>query len=128
MRSVLTHGILALGGYFAKYGGQIAKLMDMDPYDYVQKLPIHGSTPEERDEFIHLGVSTPGEIVERFAESFDRWWADMGSPALTPETRGSLARGVEAEAAGRDFDQLAGERDRKLVAILQSLRHSERTD
>lgn len=60
----------ALSSYFAKYGGKIAELMDMDPYDYVQKLPIHGSTPEEHDEFIHLGVSTPDEIVERFAGSF----------------------------------------------------------
>ena len=66
-------------------------------------------------------------FCDRFGASFDRWWADMGRPELTAETRRALADGVEAEASGRDFDQLAGERDRKLVAILQSLRHAERT-
>src|SRR5690606_27125836 len=49
----------ALGRLFEQYGGRIAELIDIDPYDYVQRLPIHGSTPEELDEFIHMGVSSP---------------------------------------------------------------------
>ena len=57
-------------------------------------------------------------FCERFGESFDRWWADLGSPALTAETVSSLTRGVEEEAAGRSFAQLAAERDAKLVALL----------
>lgn len=67
-------------------------------------------------------------FCDRFGDSFRRWWADLGAPELTPETRRALAQGVEAEAAGRDFPQLAAERDRKLVAILQSLQQADRTD
>ena len=64
-------------------------------------------------------------FCDRFGPSFDRWWADMGSPELTDETRRALAQGVESEAAGRDFATLASERDRKLVGILQSLQRAE---
>ncbi len=67
-------------------------------------------------------------FCDRFGDSFRRWWADLGDPELTPETRQALARGVEAEAAGRDFAELAAERDRKLVAILQSLQPADRAD
>jgi predicted TIM-barrel fold metal-dependent hydrolase len=59
-----------LGGYFAKYGGRIAELIDVDPYEYVQRLPIHGSTPEERDEFVHMLVANRADVIERFAGSF----------------------------------------------------------
>jgi predicted TIM-barrel fold metal-dependent hydrolase len=59
-----------LGRYFERYGGRLAELLDGDPYDYVQQLPIHGSLPEDRDEFVHMAVSTPADIVERFVPSF----------------------------------------------------------
>jgi predicted TIM-barrel fold metal-dependent hydrolase len=59
-----------LASYWARHGGRVAELIGVDPYEYVQRLPVHGSTPEELDEFIHLGASSPDEIVERFARSF----------------------------------------------------------
>jgi predicted TIM-barrel fold metal-dependent hydrolase len=59
-----------LGWYFERYGGRLAELLGGDPYEYVQQLPIHGSVPEQPDEFVHMAVSTPGDIVERFAPSF----------------------------------------------------------
>ncbi|HZP29620.1 MAG TPA: amidohydrolase family protein [Acidimicrobiia bacterium] len=78
-----------LARYFAKYGGRITELIDVDPYEYVQRLPIHGSTPEERDEFVHLRVRTAAELVERFAGSFsfgceadDRGITTAFSPAV----------------------------------------------
>jgi hypothetical protein len=60
----------ALAGYFAKYGGRISELIDIDPYDYVQKLPVHGSTPEEHDEFVHMGVGNRRDIVDRFSKMY----------------------------------------------------------
>ncbi len=59
-----------LGDYFRRYGGRLGELLGGDPYEYVQQLPIHGSVPEQPDEFVHLEVSTPADIVERFAPSF----------------------------------------------------------
>ena len=60
----------ALTQYFTKYGGRIAELMNSDPYDYIQKLPVHGSTPEVLDEFVHMGVQTPADVVDRFANLY----------------------------------------------------------
>jgi hypothetical protein len=79
----------AVARYFARYGARLGELIGEDPYDYVQRLPVHGSTPEELDEFIHLGVSSPAEIVERFVDSFffgceadDRGVTTAFSPAI----------------------------------------------
>jgi hypothetical protein len=59
-----------LGWYFEHYGGRLAELLGGDPYEYVQQLPIHGSVPLQPDEFVHMAVSSPGDIVERFVPSF----------------------------------------------------------
>jgi hypothetical protein len=60
----------ALAQYFAKYGGRVAELIDVDPYEYVQRLPIHGRTPEVLDEFVHMQVTGPDDIARRFVDSF----------------------------------------------------------
>jgi predicted TIM-barrel fold metal-dependent hydrolase len=59
-----------LARLFDAYGGRIAELIEIDPYEYVQRLPIHGSTPEVLDEFVHLGASRAEDIVEQFTRSF----------------------------------------------------------
>jgi predicted TIM-barrel fold metal-dependent hydrolase len=78
-----------LARWFAKYGGRVTELIDVDPYDYVQRLPIHGSTPDERDEFVHMHVGSVADVVERFAGSFsfgceadDRGITTAYSPAI----------------------------------------------
>jgi hypothetical protein len=60
----------AFAGLFAKYGGRLAELIDVDPYEYVRRLPVHGSTPENIDEFAAMGVGSAEEIVEQFTRSF----------------------------------------------------------
>ncbi len=45
----------------------------------------------------------------------------MGQPTLSPETSRILADGIAAEAAGRTFEQLTDERDRKLIVVLNAL-------
>lgn len=75
----------------------------------------------------HLASGGPGLEVfcERFGPSMERWWADMGKPTLTPEVIGKLFSGVLDAAGERDFESLAGERDAKVVAILQALQSAE---
>jgi carnitine 3-dehydrogenase len=60
-------------------------------------------------------------FIDRYGESIGRWWKAMGRPTLSPETSRTLANGIEAEAAGRSFEQLADERDRKLIAVIKAL-------
>lgn len=82
-----------LGQYFAKYGGRLAELLGGDPYEYVQGLPIHGSVPEQPDEFIHLAVRNDDEIVRRFdnlyfgCEADDRGIASAFAPWNAHGTR-----------------------------------------
>jgi carnitine 3-dehydrogenase len=60
-------------------------------------------------------------FIERYGDSIDRWWKTMSQPTLSPETSRILADGIEAEAAGRTFEQLADERDRKLIVLIKAL-------
>ena len=60
-------------------------------------------------------------FIERYGDSIGRWWKTMGQPTLSPETSRILADGIEAEAAGRTFEQLADERDRKLIVVIKAL-------
>lgn len=60
-------------------------------------------------------------FCERYRDSFHTWWASLGAPTLTPEVGRQLADGVRAEEAGRDFETLAAERDKKIVATLRAL-------
>jgi len=49
------------------------------------------------------------------------WWPALGTPELTPEVQKLIVDGVDEEAAGRGIPELAAERDRCLVAILEAL-------
>lgn len=60
-------------------------------------------------------------FCERYRDSFHQWWDSMGTPSLTAETASLLAKGIAEEEAGRSFEQLASERDTKLVAALRAL-------
>jgi carnitine 3-dehydrogenase len=60
-------------------------------------------------------------FIDRYGGSIDRWWNTMGRPTLSSETSRILADGLETEAAGRTFEQLADERDRKLIAVIKAL-------
>jgi hypothetical protein len=59
-----------LGRYFNRYGGRLAELLESDPYELVQGFAIHGSAPDQPDEFVHMGVSSSRDIIERFVPSF----------------------------------------------------------
>jgi 3-hydroxyacyl-CoA dehydrogenase len=68
----------------------------------------------------HLAGGSGGirHFLDQFTRPMQGWWADLGQPQLTAETGNALADGIAEEAAGRDIDALAAERDRFLVELL----------
>jgi 3-hydroxybutyryl-CoA dehydrogenase len=75
----------------------------------------------------NLGSGGHGLSVfcERFGPSFHRWWDDLGNPRLTPDVIAKLAEGVIAEENGRNFDDLAAERDCKIVEASRAINQAE---
>lgn len=61
-----------------------------------------------------------GMFCERYRDSFHTWWDSLGAPTLTPEVGKALEDGIKDEEGGRDFQSLADERDRKIVAHLKA--------
>lgn len=61
-------------------------------------------------------------FCERYRDSFHTWWQTMGSPLLTESVGELLADGIAEEERGRSFEELAAERDRKLIAAQVALR------
>lgn len=61
----------------------------------------------------------------RYADSFHNWWDDLGTPRITPEIARQLAEGISAEEAGRSFEDLARERDVKLIAAMKAMKAVE---
>lgn len=50
------------------------------------------------------------------------WWKDLGEPEMTPELQRKIIEGVADEAAGRSIAELAAQRDRCLIAILDAVK------
>lgn len=78
----------------------------------------------------HLGAGEGGlaHFCERYADSFNRWWDDLGTAHLDREVAAELIDGVAAEAKGRSAEELSAERDALLAAIVEVtglLRHPE---
>lgn len=68
----------------------------------------------------HLGAGEGGleEFCERYTESFNRWWDDLGELHLNPEIAQQLVTGVQQESKGVTADELSARRDKMLAAIL----------
>ena len=77
----------------------------------------------------HLAGGPGGmeNFLEHLGPATESWWADLGTPQLTPEVKRKLIESVEAENAGRCVAELAAERDRRLLALLAAL-HGTDTD
>ena len=63
-------------------------------------------------------------FCNRYADSFHRWWDDLGTPRLDAETVARLSKGLADEEAGRSFADLAELRDDRLIATLKALRNA----
>ncbi|MEM7344922.1 MAG: 3-hydroxyacyl-CoA dehydrogenase NAD-binding domain-containing protein [Chloroflexota bacterium] len=78
----------------------------------------------------HLGGGGYGldVFIERYRDSFHRWWDDLGNPELTEQVGQLLAAGIEEQEEGRSFEELAAERDRKLVAMLRAFNQADSSE
>jgi predicted TIM-barrel fold metal-dependent hydrolase len=85
----------ALATLIQRHGGRLLDLMQTDPVELLAKLPIHASVPEEPDEWIHLDVDGPDDIVDAFVDSFF-----FGCEA---DDRGVLTAFSPANSGGRDL-------------------------
>lgn len=67
----------------------------------------------------HLGGDDGGlaAFCQRYRESFNRWWDDLGTPHLDDETASRLTDGLSA-AQLPEIEALAAERDRLLTAVV----------
>jgi carnitine 3-dehydrogenase len=68
----------------------------------------------------HLGGGKGGlaAFCDRYADSFNRWWDNLGQPHLDEATADTLVAGLAEEDASRDFESLAARRDRLLTAVI----------
>ena len=70
----------------------------------------------------HLGAGEGGlaAFCERYSDSFNRWWDDLGEPHLDPVTSGSLVDGLRQVTETHSVDDLSTRRDALLTAIVAS--------
>lgn len=64
--------------------------------------------------------------LDQFGPALKLPWTRLEAPELTPALRDAMVSGCERMAAGRDFEALARQRDRGIVAILKAIREVQR--
>ena len=71
-------------------------------------------------QLFHLGGDDGGlaAFCDRYAESFNRWWDDLGDPRLDDATAQRLIDGLPAGTQAHDIEQLASRRDALLTAVV----------
>jgi len=69
----------------------------------------------------HLGGGEGGieRFLDQFTEPINAWWASLGTPMLTPEIRRKLIDGINDATHSRTVSELAAERDRLLIKLLE---------
>jgi 3-hydroxyacyl-CoA dehydrogenase len=78
----------------------------------------------------HLGGGEGGirHYLEHLGDSQQRRWESLGKPSLSADLKDRIADGVVEEAQGRSIEELAADRDRKLVAAIKTLGESRNAD
>jgi 3-hydroxyacyl-CoA dehydrogenase len=68
----------------------------------------------------HLGAGEGGlaAFCDRYADSFNRWWDDLGRPHLDEATRDRLVQGLSSGRASGDVEHLTAKRDELLIAVI----------
>lgn len=66
------------------------------------------------------------DFLEHFGPPMEDWWAAMRSVRLTPEVKAALIEGVAAENGERSVAEVARERDRLLLEVLETLGRARR--
>jgi len=72
----------------------------------------------------HLGAGTGGlaEFCNRYTDSFNRWWDDLGNLHLDSELAEQLVAGINQSTDGHSTDALSKHRDALIVAIQKAMR------
>jgi 3-hydroxyacyl-CoA dehydrogenase len=72
----------------------------------------------------HLGAGEGGlaAFCDRYANSFNRWWDDLGEPHLDRATETKLVEGLFSDPTLGDIESLGAERDRLLTAVIAAAR------
>lgn len=80
-------------------------------------------------QLFHLGGDDGGlaAFYDRYAESFNRWWDDLGEPRLDDATAQRLIDGLSAGTEAHDIERLASRRDALLTAVIAAT-HGNRKD
>ena len=70
----------------------------------------------------HLGAGEGGlaAFLDRYADSFETWWRDLGAPSLSTDVKRRLVEGVAAEAGPHSSETLSRRRDAMIRATLQA--------
>ncbi len=71
----------------------------------------------------HLGAGEGGlaAFCERYTDSFNRWWDDLGVLHLDPALSETLVAGVQQEAKGKSTADLSAQRDALIAGIQQAM-------
>lgn len=71
----------------------------------------------------HLGAGEGGlaAFCERYTDSFNRWWDDLGMLHLDSELAKKLVSGVTAEANGEALEALSARRDALIAAMQKAM-------
>jgi 3-hydroxyacyl-CoA dehydrogenase len=72
----------------------------------------------------HLGAGEGGlaAFCDRYADSFNRWWDDLGHSHLDQDTADRLVDGLAVSRSG-DIEELAAQRDAMIVAAVVAAKH-----
>jgi carnitine 3-dehydrogenase len=71
------------------------------------------------------GVGGMAHFMDHLAVPLQSWWRDLGNPVLTPALQEKLVTGIADEAQGRSTAELAAERDRILLKVLEAVRDKD---
>lgn len=71
----------------------------------------------------NLGAGDGGltAFCDHFADTFNGWWDDLGTPSLTPEVALALEKGVAEANEGASISELSSQRDKRIVAFQKAL-------
>ena len=80
----------------------------------------------------HLGAGEGGlaSFCERYTDSFNRWWDDLGTPHLDADVAARLITQLSDSLASTDIESVAARRDGLITAMLRAtagLRADDRT-
>lgn len=72
------------------------------------------------------GQGGMGSFMRQFAPMQNRLWRELGTPRMDEPLQASVTDGVLAEVGGETLDELAAERDRRLLALLMARQYLSR--